>query len=120
MYLIVRTHAIHLKPLANLRGASLLCGKPFEFKTLKMSKIKTLLNGIMVVMIFSGCANIAHPDDEHTLSGKVKPHNHLTPLSATDSAGFVSKNIVVKGEVEHVLTLTVDSLRRMKTYTFTP
>ncbi len=82
-----------------------------------MSKIKTLLNGIMVVMIFSGCANIAHPDDEHTLSGKVKPHNHLTPLSATDSAGFVSKNIVVKGEVEHVLTLTVDSLRKMKTYT---
>ncbi len=41
----------------------------------------------------------------------------MAPVTAADSAKFISKQIEVKGEVEFPITLTIDSLRKMNTIT---
>lgn len=44
-------------------------------------------------------------------------HSCLMPVSAADSAKFISKQVQVTGDVEHPLTLTVDSLKKMNVVT---
>lgn len=44
-------------------------------------------------------------------------HDHGATMTAEDSASYISKRITVSGDVEHELTLTVDSLKAMNVAT---
>lgn len=78
---------------------------------------KGILIIFLIVLIFSRCNNSGSSDISVSQPGIEKGHDHLKPMSATDSAAYISRKIDVKGDVENELTLTVDSLKKMKTIT---
>ncbi len=69
--------------------------------------------------------NEAPPSGAHTPPGaptevpdsSAHRHDHGATMTAEDSASYISKRITVSGDVEHELTLTVDSLKAMNVAT---
>lgn len=72
------------------------------------------------VLLSTGCQhtngyNIEDANEHaHSDNAGNRPHTHL--LTADDSARFYSPGLTVKGEVRFPLSLTVDSLKKMRTF----
>lgn len=56
-------------------------------------------------------------ENKHAKSEKEGAHVCAAPVSAEDSAKFISKQVSITGEVETPLRLTVDSLKKMNVAT---
>lgn len=95
-----------------------------------MKKKSTLLLAIIATLTFSMCNNSEKNNQTNTEKSTTSASNDsskskkggnedacMMPISAEDSAKYLSKQIVIKGEVENELTLTVDSLKKMKVAT---
>lgn len=88
-----------------------------------MTKSLTILF-ILVVFTLCSCRNnekSTQPADntiqktKQNTSGKTSMNkDQCVTVSAEDSLKFISKQVVVKGDIENPLTLTVDSLKKMK------
>lgn len=79
-----------------------------------------------LVLAMSSCNGVQNADSattsstEKTSESKKESDNEdacMKPVSAEDSAKYHSTQISVKGDIEFPLTLTVDSLKKMKTVT---
>jgi DMSO/TMAO reductase YedYZ molybdopterin-dependent catalytic subunit len=73
---------------------------------------------ISAVILTLGLSNCNPNESEKTKpeTATAKPKEACTaPMTKADSANAISKTIEVKGEVEHPLLLTVDSLKKMNT-----
>lgn len=78
-----------------------------------MKKAIVTLTMFIFLLVFIKCKNSSNP--ELTASSNVANNNHVhQPLTSKDSAEYVSKTVQVKGNVQNELTLTVDSLKKMK------
>ena len=63
---------------------------------------------------------IAQKNNTTNFSSKETKRNKdscMMPISAEDSAKYISKQLEITGDVEHPLTLTVDSLKKMNVAT---
>ncbi|MBS1488764.1 MAG: molybdopterin-dependent oxidoreductase [Bacteroidetes bacterium] len=80
----------------------------------------TIVSIFLITFFLSGCTNTSgnkqSKESAADSSKAVSASDHPDVLSvgAGDTAKFISKQLVVKGDVEHPLTLTVDSLKNMK------
>lgn len=91
-----------------------------------MTKSLTILF-ILVVFTLCSCrnnekstqpANNTIQKTKQNTSGKTSMNkDQCVTVSAEDSLKFISKQVVVKGDIENPLTLTVDSLKKMKVST---
>lgn len=81
-----------------------------------MKKKYGALSMTILILFFCSCNNSAKKEISVS-PNEVKSDSGHQPLSAADSAGYVSKNIVVKGNVQNELNLTVDSLKKMNVVT---
>ena len=90
--------------------------------------IRTLIfiSAMTIALIFNGCNNTNQSESKATAESSAsdssgskkdqdKKHTCLMPISDGDSAKYISKEVIVKGDVNHTLTLTVDSLKKMNT-----
>ncbi len=93
-----------------------------------MKNFSIILGAIILVSVFSMCNNTSEHDmHQHaghgkhdSVSGKdMKGEGNacVVPVSAEDSAKYISKQVEVKGDIEHPLVITVDSLKKMKVAT---
>lgn len=93
-----------------------------------MKKITINITAIVIAITFSMCNNpekqeqkqIPESTQENTSVSKDNQTNKdacMMPIPAGDSAKYISKQVEVKGDVEYPLTLTVDSLKKMKVVT---
>lgn len=91
-----------------------------------MKNIKTLTHSILIAAVAFNLTmcNSSHGDKHNKASDTTiaagSPKNTdacLVPVSAEDSAKYISKQVAVSGDVEHPLTLTVDSLKAMNVVT---
>lgn len=77
----------------------------------------TITTAILFLFCYiTGCNNDSQQEHTKVVSQdttKGETHDCTVPISSEDSAKFISKQIEVKGEVEHPLILTVDSLKQM-------
>ncbi len=84
-----------------------------------MKKALSIVTTICLAFILSNCNNpnkeAAKKDSNVKTATEGSKSKCLLPLTASDSAKFISTQLQVKGEVENVLSLTVDSLKQMKT-----
>ncbi len=76
-----------------------------------MKKIVKICTVIFAACTFSMCNNSDKQDNP--TAPATKSEACMKPISAADSAKFLSKQLEVKGEVETPLILTVDSLKAM-------
>jgi len=91
-----------------------------NYQVSSLIKIRKQIGIILIVsvtLILTICTNSTQTGVRRSAIPTEKAHEHSTPISATDSLKYVTHAIEVKGDVEKELTLTVDSLRKMKTYT---
>lgn len=79
-----------------------------------MKKVISLISAVVIIISLSQC-NQADKKNENKEVPSMKNGSDacMTPISAGDSAKYISKQLVVKGDVEIPLTLTVDSLKKM-------
>lgn len=78
-------------------------------------KTKTYLLSLFIALTFTMC-NTSKKEDvtETEKTTRVKESDEHIALSPADSLKLVNHQIEVKGDVEHPLQLSVDSLRKMK------
>lgn len=78
-------------------------------------KTKTYLLSLFIALTFTMC-NTSKKEDvtETEKTTRVKESDEHIALSPADSLKLVNHQIEVKGEVEHPMQLSVDSLRKMK------
>jgi DMSO/TMAO reductase YedYZ molybdopterin-dependent catalytic subunit len=72
---------------------------------------------ITIAFLFSQCTPSKKPESPIPAAAENGVASCVAPISKEDSAKFVSKSLEVKGEVENLLNLNVDSLKLMKTVT---
>lgn len=78
-------------------------------------KTKTYLLSLFIALTFTMCNTSKKEDAAETeKTTKVKESDEHIALSPADSLKLVNHQIEVKGDVEHPLQLSVDSLRKMK------
>lgn len=93
-----------------------------------MKKAATLLAILTIGFTLSMCTDAPKTEqttaDANELAEKSAAdtaHSHtdacLVPVSAADSATYISSQILIEGDVEFPLTLTVDSLKKMNVVT---
>jgi hypothetical protein len=86
-----------------------------------MTKKLIIISTICLAFTLSNCTNSnqnkSTADNSNVAKDSSSKHVCMTPISAADSAKYISRQLEVKGEVENILTLTVDSLKQMKTVT---
>ncbi len=78
-----------------------------------MKNIAKITTTFFVAFTFGMCNNVKKQDSSGTSSVKNK-EACMIPISISDSAKYLSKQLEIKGEVEFPLILTVDSLKQMK------
>lgn len=85
-----------------------------------MKKISFLISAIIIAIIFESC-NKSKTTNQNIKDTTKEKHNNkdacMVPVSAEDSAKYISKKITIKGEVENQLILNVDSLKKMNVIT---
>ncbi|MBK6610719.1 MAG: molybdopterin-dependent oxidoreductase [Sphingobacteriales bacterium] len=76
------------------------------------------------VIVYSACMNTEANHSEHHGKDASKTANNMgasnlcmVPIPPEDSAKYISKQLIVKGDVENQLTLTVNSLQNMNVAT---
>lgn len=78
-------------------------------------KTKTYLLSLFIALTFTMCNTSKKEDATETeKTTKVKESDEHIALSPADSLKLVNHQIEVKGDVEHPLQLSIDSLRKMK------
>ncbi len=96
-----------------------------------MNNIKLFSLFLFLAIFFAGCyqsaskditplkagSHISHKEIEAKGSNAEGEGSCLLPIAANDTVKYISKTLEVKGDVEHPLSLTVDSLRKMKSIT---
>ncbi|MCZ2355428.1 MAG: molybdopterin-dependent oxidoreductase [Bacteroidia bacterium] len=91
-----------------------------------MKKTSFTISALIIVLLFYACSRNVNPTKSRTTEGQTttmgekkrgKTDACMTPTSAKDSAKYISKQVTVKGDVEHPLILTVDSLKAMNVAT---
>ena len=83
-----------------------------------MKKKLTVITAICYAFFLSNCNNsnkIEKKEPNVAMETEGKEEKCVSNMTASDSAKFISKQLNVKGEVERTLSLTVDSLKQMKT-----
>lgn len=81
-------------------------------------KIKTYIALLFIALTFSMCNKVKKEDTVSTEKiTPIKKDDSHTILTAADSLKLINHEIVVKGEVEFLLHLSTDSLRKMKVVT---
>lgn len=88
-----------------------------------MKNITITIIAIAAVFMLSMCNNNEKSKQvakEKSNNTEVKQENEdacMKPVSPEDSAKFISKQVEVKGDVENLIVLTVDSLKKMNVET---
>ncbi|HNE92742.1 MAG TPA: molybdopterin-dependent oxidoreductase [Chitinophagaceae bacterium] len=70
---------------------------------------------IALYIIIASCNSATSSKSEEKLANKDSADLCLKPVAASDTAKFISKQIIIKGDVEREVILTVDSLKKMQT-----
>ncbi|MEO8116048.1 MAG: molybdopterin-dependent oxidoreductase [Bacteroidota bacterium] len=82
-------------------------------------KIIRTISMLILLMTFSRCSNIGEQHDianKKEATSKIEKTNEH-PVTAEDSMKLFSNNLMVTGDIEHPLNLTVDSLKKMNVVT---
>ena len=93
-----------------------------------MKKTIIFTSAITILLAFSSCNNTTQSEQKsdsesnatstsETQGIQDEKHSCLIPIPAGDSAKYISKEVTVTGDIEHPLTLNVDSLKKMNAVT---
>lgn len=95
-----------------------------------MKKLALTISTVTIALIFSSCnnnetsnttnsKNVVTTNKDSSKVGEKQSGSDacMMPIPAGDSAKYISKQVIIKGDVENQLILTVDSLKKMDVVT---